>query len=54
MKKQRPRRVGFGMQPRQGVEVQEIVKESPTAAEVSGVEVQPEVPVEAVLEGVDV
>ena len=40
------------MQPRQGVEVQEIVKESPTAAEVSGVEVQPEVPKEAVLEGV--
>jgi hypothetical protein len=41
------------MQPRQGVEVQEVVKESPTAAEVSAVEVQPEGPVEVVLEGAE-
>ena len=41
------------MQPRQGVEVQEVVKESPTAAEVSAVEVQPEGPVEVVLESAE-
>ena len=46
--KKRPRRVGFGMKPREGVEAP---KESPT--EVSAVEVQPEGLVEAVLEGVD-
>ena len=55
MSKKRPRRVGLGMKPRKDVAVQGVEPLHPpvAAVEVSGTAVQPEVPLEAVPEGVE-